>query len=211
MVEIPLYLRLKKQSHKDIALAQDKIIKIVSEIFDNYVLHGGTAIWRCYGGKRFSEDIDVYIPRNLKKIDDFFNKLVKEGFVIEKKKISENSIYSNLVYEKTYVRFEAIFKNVKGVLKDYESCDGNFITIYGLEGETLIEEKINAYKKRRKIRDLYDIFYLLKYVKKKNLICDKLKNFLRKYKKPEDEGDLKILILEGIVPDSDKLLEYIKN
>ena len=25
------------------------------------VLHGGTAIWRCYAGNRFSDDLDLYV------------------------------------------------------------------------------------------------------------------------------------------------------
>ena len=202
---IPLLLRLKKLQHKDIARAQDIIIEELYKIIDNAVLHGGTAIWRCYQGNRFSEDIDMYLPDN-EKINIFFENLEKRGFIIEKKKITENSLYSNLKFERVYVRFEALFKKVKSVLRDYETIDGNFITVSTLTPEELIKEKINAYLNRNKIRDLYDIFFLLRYVQK----IAELKKIIEEFKNPIDEKELKILIFEGLVPDSKKMLEYIK-
>ena len=43
------------------------IVETLYEIFDNAVLHGGTSIWRCYKGNRISEEVDVYLNRDLKK------------------------------------------------------------------------------------------------------------------------------------------------
>src|SRR3989338_2485843 len=137
---IPLILRLKKVNHREIAKAQDIIVQTLYEIFDNAVFHGGTSIWRCYKGNRFSEDIDVYIPKETDKINLFFNALLKKGFAIEKKKIAKNSIFSTLHFGRTVVRFEAIFKKASGSLKEYETADGNFITVYTLEPEELIAE-----------------------------------------------------------------------
>ena len=85
MPQIPLILKLKKKAHKDIAEAQDIIIRELYTLFDKAVLHGGTSIWRCYGGNRFSEDIDVYIPNDQKRIDSLFEHLKKNGFVIYRK------------------------------------------------------------------------------------------------------------------------------
>ena len=79
--EIPLILRLKRTNHKRIAEAQDLIIKELYGVFDKAVLHGGTALWRCYNGNRFSEDIDVYIPREMKKINQLFKNFEKVGFI----------------------------------------------------------------------------------------------------------------------------------
>jgi len=55
MEKIPLHLKLKRKSHKDIARLQDIVIDVLYKIFPNAILHGGTAIWRCYNGNRFSE------------------------------------------------------------------------------------------------------------------------------------------------------------
>ena len=70
---IPLILRLKKSAHKDIAAAQDLIVSALYEVFNDSVLHGGTSIWRCYKGNRFSEDVDAYIPRDIYRVNSFFN------------------------------------------------------------------------------------------------------------------------------------------
>ena len=175
------------------------------------VLHGGTAIWRCYAGSRFSEDIDAYIPRDIGKIDAFFENLKKAGFHIQKKKVGENSIFSSLQLNRTDVRFEATFQKKDGVLKEYETADGNWITVYTLLPEELIKEKIEAYLKRQKIRDLYDIFFLMRYVKNKEAISTEIEKLVKSFQKPVDEKDLRILVLEGLVPDSEKLLQYIKD
>jgi len=207
---IPLTLRIKREKHKEIARAQDLIIEELYREFDKAVLHGGTAIWRCYQGNRFSEDIDVYITKDINKLNIFFKNLENKGFVIKKKKISENSLFSNLQFNRVNVRFEAIFKKQNGDLKEYETIDGNFITVYTLTPENLIKEKTKAYLSRYKLRDIYDIFFLLKYVKNKNEILEDIKSLIKKFKEPIDKEELKVLIIEGLVPDAGKLLEYLE-
>ena len=96
-------------------------------------------------------------------------------------------------------------------MKEYENIDGNLITVYTLTPEELINEKVNAYLKRLKIRDLYDIFFLLKYVQNKIKIKNSIRRLTKEFKKPIDEKELKILILEGLVPAQDKMLSYIKD
>ncbi len=201
---------LKKESQKKIARAQDIIVEEMVKSFQGAVLHGGTAIWRCYQGNRFSEDVDAYIPKDMKKIINFFNNLRKRDFVVEKEKIGENSLYSTLIFEGVTVRFESVFKLLKGELKDYEAVDGNLNTIRTLLPEELIKEKIGAYLKRLKIRDLYDIFFLLRHVKNKEEIRKELKTFLKNFKNPMDREDLKLLIITGIVPNIEEMLSYIK-
>lgn len=208
---IPLTLRLKKEKHRKIARAQDLVIECLYSIFNNAVLHGGTSIWRCYKGVRFSEDIDVYLQKDPQKIERLFEEFEKKGFIINKKKIGENAIYSVLNLNETIIRFEALFKKINGILKEYESCDGNLKTIYTLSPEELIKEKIDTYLKRYKIRDLYDIFFLLRYIKDKKTIKKELIQLTKNFKKPIDEKELKILILEGLVPETEKMFYYIKS
>ncbi len=208
--EIPLILKLRKTSHKKIAEAQDFIIEELYKVFDKAVLHGGTSLWRCYGGKRFSEDIDVYIKRDIKKIDSLFENFEKVGFKIEKKKVGENSIYSTLNFNGTLVRFEALFKNAKGFLKEYTKVNGNLISIYTLTPEELIIEKSITYSKRLKIRDIYDVFFLLRHVKMNNEIKKQLNSLIKNFKKPIDEQDLRVIIIEGIVPSVKDMVVRIK-
>ena len=151
MMNIPLQAKLKREIHRKIAYAQDIIVKEVYSVFDKAVLHGGTAIWRCYNGIRFSEDLDFYLSYDLKKIELLFENLKKVGFEIKKKKISERSIYLELELDRTSVRLEATFQKISGVICDYEMSDGNIFSIYSLASERFIAEKANTYLKRYKM------------------------------------------------------------
>lgn len=207
---IPLILKLKKNVHKEIAQAQDLIMQEIVNVFDDAVLHGGTGIWRCYKGNRFSEDIDIYLRKDINKINLFFKNLERKGFVIEKKRIKDNSLHSTLKINGAIVRVEGLFKTINGVLREYETVEGNFITVYTLTPEDLINEKIEAYLKRLKIRDLYDIFFLLRHTSDKAMVKNSIKKLINNFKKPMDGKDLKVLILEGLVPDYIKMIDYIK-
>jgi|SRR3989344_7815727 len=210
MPNIPLNLRLKKKTEKEIAYAQDVILGEIYKFFPNAVLHGGTAIWRCYNGNRFSEDVDMYIPRDENKIEDFFKSLAEKGFKLIKKRIKENSVYSELEFNAIRTRFEATFQNKNPFSKKYETSESFFINIYTLSPEDLVIEKVETYLKRRKIRDLYDIYFLLTYVEDREKIQDYLKKLIMNYEKPKDEKNLANIILIGIAPSSDELLIGIK-
>ena len=210
MVEIPIILRLKKQRHKDVALAQDILINEVFSVFEDAVFHGGTAIWRCYHGTRFSEDIDVYIPKDEKRTYLLFQRLQNLGFKLEKRKTNENGLYSAFWKDRTVIRFEASFRIMKGVARDYEKCDGNFITVITLPVEELAKEKISAYQNRLKIRDLYDLFFLLRYIKDKNIIKKELEGFVKNFRGPLDKNNLPEIVLEPVVPTIEQMLDYIK-
>jgi len=210
MVKIPLILRLKKESQKNVARAQDIVVDELFKVFNKAVLHGGTGIWRCYQGNRFSEDVDVYIPKDLEKLNQLFNNFMKNGFIIEKKRIRGKSLYSNLKFNDFFVKFEALFKIVEGELREYETIEGNLLTIRCLNVEDIIKEKISSYLNRLKIRDLYDVFFLLRYVKNKEIIKKELRKLMSNFKKPVDEENLKILIIEGLVPNVKDMLSYIQ-
>ncbi|HLC20059.1 MAG TPA: nucleotidyl transferase AbiEii/AbiGii toxin family protein [Candidatus Nanoarchaeia archaeon] len=208
---IPLILKIKKETHKDIAQAQDIIVEELYRVFNTAVIHGGTAIWRCYGAQRFSEDIDVYIPKDMTKLDLLFAHLEKRGFSIEKRNISEKSLYSNLLWDRTFVRFEAIFRKTEGHLREYQTIEGNLITVYSLTPEEFIVEKVKAYLGRHKIRDLYDIFFLIRLVNDFSVIKPWIEKLKKEFRPPLDEKDLKVLILDGLVPTSEKMIEYLRN
>ncbi|HJW97454.1 MAG TPA: nucleotidyl transferase AbiEii/AbiGii toxin family protein [archaeon] len=207
---IPLNQRLKRRQHIEIARLQDIIVEALYKVFPESVLHGGTAIWRCYSGSRFSEDIDMYMEKDEEKIEELFSQLKSLGFAIAKKRVKENSLYSRLVFNGTEVRFEAVFSKVRGVVKEYETYEGILMNVYTLLPEDIIIEKVSAYLKRRKIRDLYDTFFLLRYVNDAGRIKPALRKLLLDFSGPLDESDLKALILFGVSPETNGMLEYIK-
>ena len=207
---IPLNLRLKKKSEKNIAYAQDIIVEELYNHFPNAVIHGGTAIWRCQQGNRFSEDVDVYIPKDAKKIEQFLKSLESRGFGILKKRIKENSVYSALALNNTETKFEATFQAKKPILKKYETSESFYINVYTLTPEEIVIEKIETYLKRFKIRDLYDIYFLKSHVRDEDKIIKHIKKLIVNYRKPVDEDNLASIILAGVIPSSDELLKEIK-
>ena len=212
VAQIPLALKLRKKAHRDIAAAQDIIVKELYGVFDRAVLHGGTAIWRCYGSSRFSEDVDFYFQRDEKKLGTLFRKLEEKGFVINKRRVREKSLFSVLEFNGAIVRFEAVFKVPlpKGILAYYETSDGNLMAIYTLSPEELVREKVAAYLGRRKVRDLYDIFSLLRHVKDTGVVSGHLRRLVEGFKDPVDGAELAVLIIEGIVPEAGDMLSYIR-
>ncbi len=210
---LPINKKLKKRRHKIIALAQDLLVLEIYNNFSKTIIHGGTAIWRCYGSNRFSEDIDVYLPLTLKRVNEekFLNGLREKGFVVEKFKRTNNSIFGKFSYLTVVIRYEVVFKNVKKfITKPFEMSDGTSILVNILPPEEIIIEKISAYLKRKKVRDLYDIFFLLRFVENKKKVKKHLIKFLREFKKPIDEKELKVLIISGSVPSVKSMLETVK-
>lgn len=208
--DIPISLKLKKKSERDIAFAQDIIVRELYKFFPDAIIHGGTAIWRCYNGNRFSEDVDVLLKKDEEKIEAFFKSLENLGFRIMKKRIKENSIYSELEFNRVSVRFEATFQSKKAYFRKYETSESFFINAYTLSPEDLVMGKVETYLKRKKIRDLYDIYFLLNYLENKKAVVAFLKKLIGNYEKPVDEENLVNVIIVGAVPSSDELLMEIK-
>jgi len=73
LVKIPLEKRLKKRMDVEIAFLQDEVVEILYAIESRLVLHGGTAVWRCYGGNRLSEDLDFYLHASKSELEKFAN------------------------------------------------------------------------------------------------------------------------------------------
>ena len=56
---------------------------------------------------------------------------------------------------------------------------------------------------------MWDIFFLIKSVEEITSVKE-IKNLIKNYKKPIDESNLKTIILEGFVPSSSEMFDYIK-
>ena len=70
------------------------------------VLHGGTATWRCYSGKRFSEDLDFY-SSTFPGLTKQFEKIgLSQGLSITKMKDAGNVIFSTISNGRARVKLE---------------------------------------------------------------------------------------------------------
>ena len=129
-----------------------------------------------------------------------------------KLKDTGNILFSKISENNTNVKIETNHKFCpeNPVEIEYELIDGNTLNVLSLSPENLIIEKIAAYKNRRFIRDLYDIYILIKHVKDWELIKSDLSNFLNHLEKPVDEDVLKTIVYLGLSPSYNKIVEYIR-
>ncbi|MBI5388749.1 nucleotidyl transferase AbiEii/AbiGii toxin family protein [Candidatus Woesearchaeota archaeon] len=213
-MKLKLIDKLRRKSHKDIALLQDMVMEITYEIFPQAILHGGTAIWRCYGGTRFSEDIDLYLRKtDLQKIEQFKTRLKQRRIDLQKFRITANALYAKVVFNGTEVRVESSFLEIKGktiVVAPYETAEGNYLNIFTLSPESLVEEKVSAYLSRVLIRDIYDIYILLNHCKDMEKVKIALAPLLTSKKIPTDEEVLGTLVLVGAVPNTQQIFAALQ-
>lgn len=207
-MKIPLSKRLRKRIHLELAMLQDEVIDIFYSLCKEPVFHGGTAIWRCYNGNRFSEDLDFY-----GKVEDNFDSTLRDmvearGLKLTKYKRAPNVIFIKISNDVVTVRLEITKrKPAEKIIKRYEKTDGTYIDVYTLSQEELIKEKIHAYQERRLIRDVYDIYHLSTYVEGK--IPSMLK-FLEKLPQPIDEQNLKTIVYTGVAPSFTEMINTLK-
>lgn len=209
-MKIPIAKQLKKRQQVNIANLQDEIVDIAYSVVDDLVFHGGTAIWRCYSGKRFSEDLDFYSITFPDKIYEIIDQLRSRGLSTSKVKETGNVIFLTITDERAVVKLEiSHYKKVSGTSISYELVDGSSMEILGLTREDLIEEKILAYSNRRFIRDLYDIFHLTKVPLTSSALKSRLFEFCQVLEKPVDEKILKSIVYSGLPPSFERMKSEI--
>ncbi len=208
-MKIPLEKRLKKKLHVEVGYLQDEVIELLYSISEELIMHGDTAIWRCYKGNGFSEDLDLYGRLD---VEQFTKKTEERGLKINKIKTTNNLIFAKLSNQNVEIRVE-INKNApkNKTIQPYQRMDGSFIDIYTLSPDALIMEKISAYQSRRFIRDLYDSYHLAKSYEIAPTTKIKLKEFLDNIKPPTDEKILKALIYSGIPPTFKSMVTYLRS
>jgi predicted nucleotidyltransferase component of viral defense system len=204
----PIESAMKSKAYVEVARLQDDVIQIISESI-KAVLHGGTAIWRCYDGKRFSEDIDLYVKKEA-DVKKLVNRIALSDLHIVFGRERHGTIYYDISNNETDLSLQIRIMKTSGVLVLYERITGVKTEIHSLEPEDLIIEKMAAYSDRKLIRDVYDIFILTKVVSNKSKVTNKLNLFLSAIEKPKDPNVLKNLIYTGLVPSFDEMVEYLK-
>lgn len=206
--KLPLRNILKGRLLK-IAELQDKLIIEMSSKFE-IILHGGTAIWRVYKGKRFSFDADFY-HANPAEISEYFEKTGAFN-MIRSKLTGSNVLYSKFQENNILVEINVspLFKKIHSIDGEFYLVDGDSIILKTLSPTELLREKINAFKNRKKSRDLYDIFYLLDTANVSKIKND-IKSLVPLLKAmPKDFPGLKELILVGKVPDFETITRKVR-
>ena len=208
-MEEPIESQLHNESQLRVARLQDDVISIIFKSAGS-VVHGGTAIWRCYSGKRFSEDIDLYV-RKKQRLKQLVNRIAQSGLRIQFNRERRGTIYYDISNDQANISLQVkILPRKKGGLVQYEKVDGVRTEIYALRPEALIGEKVEAYMDRRLIRDIYDIMVLSKSVIDRGEAAASLLRSLPKMPRPKDENVLKRLVYSGPVPSFVDIIDYLK-
>lgn len=214
-MNIPLSNRLKMRSQYDVALLEDVLVRVIYGIDRTAEIHGGTAIWRCFGGRRFSKDIDIYL-KSKDELEELKAKLPdtveRYGAKVLKFKDTGHLIYASLlmgdIHSEIDINYNKYYDNPE--IKNYENLDGTFYEVLIPSPEALVVEKINAYNDRRFITDLYDMRILIDNVQIEK-VKDSMRDFLSSIKSPEKEEEKRLtgLIYEGPIPTFKSLVSYI--
>jgi predicted nucleotidyltransferase component of viral defense system len=208
---IPLKNRLKRLSQVRLAELQDEALEAVYAVFPDAVLHGGTAIWRCFQGNRFSEDLDFYAPVKKEFRPKLETELKKRGLLLTKFKQTENVVFAKISNNQVEMSIEiSTRKSPEKVSVSFEKTDGSFTEIFSLSEPVFIAEKAAAYQSRRLIRDLYDVYFLLGKFGLDEKPRKELEKMLKNFQPPLDEKNLKTLVFSGAVPSSKSMLEKIR-
>ena len=206
------------------AIMGDEVVDLVLKHYDNFVMHGGTAVWRCYGGNRFSRDVDFY--SNLDPSgESLFQKqlhklLVDHGYPIREEKYNNKTKTLHVIFrgEGTTGKLDITFAKARGDAVEYLRVDGAKRIIHALSPEALLNEKIDAYsnkyeKQEHEIQDIYDMVILKNRIEKPSMeTCKRLSAFLDKVKDnaPKDERTLKQLVFRGVAPDFSGIIRILE-
>jgi len=206
------------------AILEDEMVDLVLKHYGNFVMHGGTSVWRCYGGNRFSRDVDFYSNLDPSKESTFqkqFHKLlIENGYAIKEEKYNNKTKTLHVIFRgmDTTGKFDITFVKVKAIAAEYLRVDGAKRIIHALDPETLFNEKMDAYLNKyeqqdHEVQDLYDMIILKNnIVKLSKDTHERTATFLAKIKDspPRDEKGLIQLILGGIAPSFNDMIRILE-
>ncbi len=192
LLEIAKRKGLKNREHIEKDYFQDLLLYHIYKKSNNFIFKGGTCLYKLYNLPRFSEDLDFSVL-NQKNIKETIEKVAKElGAKIESKK-TKSSFLFKLRFPGILTKFNTVRIDVSLVNVVFGFEVKNYISPYitippfslrVLKLEEILAEKIHALLKRSNARDLYDLFFLLRFVEpREELIEKKLKLFGMKFDK----------------------------
>ncbi|MFA6328678.1 MAG: nucleotidyl transferase AbiEii/AbiGii toxin family protein [Candidatus Micrarchaeia archaeon] len=206
-MDLPLEKRLRKRLHVDVGRLQDEVMEAAYALDGGLVFHGGTAIWRCFSGNRFSEDLDLYCARESRIAEGLESELASRSLVLAKLKKTGNLIFAKVSDGRAEVRLELnLAARKKGNAMRYERMNGSGMDVLCLSAEELIIEKTEAYKNRRFVRDLYDVYHLSGLAAGSAATGKAIASLLRDFKPPVDEKNLSVIVYSGAIPSTGQML-----
>lgn len=210
LLEYKIYFMNERHLEKDY-LQRLLLYEIYLNFSSDLIFKGGTALKMFYGLNRFSEDLDfTYVKeeerkQTISKFDSVLNrfdkmykisKLKRRGtstsldyeLGIEGPLFSRTSIQQNIEVNVSMREKLILEPELRSIGSMYQ--DILLFTVYVLRIDEILAEKVRALltRKRVKARDVYDIYYLIRFrgVKPNDMLIDrKLKLYSKKFSKRE--------------------------
>ena len=177
--------------------------RIYSNVGTELTFKGGTALQKCYGLNRFSEDLDFTqsghlrfekIEGSLKEVERFYpSSYTRESgknAVIYKVKV-EGPLFRGPISLQTIrieisMRGEPVLLGINRIVNPVYT-DLQPYSVLVMDPKEILSEKIRALMTRTKARDLYDFHFLIKkqIVLDTSLAAEKLKFYNMKYDREE--------------------------
>ncbi len=222
-----LSMEIRDMAQLEKGKLEDTIVDLLYSKYEGLVFHGGTAIWRCYGGIRFSRDLDFYLGaktqsekmHHYKEVSEF---LKSSGFSVKEKGYEKRTDTMHfLVESNTKMKIDFNFRYKRGTHAEYTRIDDSKIVVLALSPAELLQEKIMTYKdklvnadrfKQPEVQDLYDIYYLVSLVKSGDKKTARDLNSLIALMgrhPPPNMASLGHLILSGLAPSFEMMLDKI--
>ena len=150
-----------KEKHKEVI---EQVLQFINARSDDYVLKGETSLMECYGLKQFSEDIDLN-STNREKIFEIMNSFEKQtGYKVNLKKDTPTTVRFMIDYggndgvgNVKPLKVEISYRE-KYIEREF-TAKINGIRVYDID--SIASMKALAYGQRDKIRDLYDITFIV--------------------------------------------------
>lgn len=159
---------------------------------EKFFFKGGTALRLVFRSPRFSEDLDFTASSNSNIFENLLQETIinieKEGILIElieSKKTTGGrlaKIELDLYGEKIKIKIEASQRKGKPLMGEEMIITSDFFHSYPvqiLKKEFLIKEKIDAFLSRRKIRDFFDLYFILRARMGKEAVGNKVEEIIR--------------------------------
>ena len=217
-------MNIYNETQRKRAIVEDEIVDLILKRFENFVMHGGTVVWRCYGGNRFSRDVDFYSNLPVSAESAFQKRLHKllteNGYPIREEKYNNKTKTLHVIFRgaETTGKLDITFIKARGVITEYLRVDGSRRMIRALGPEALLNEKLDTYSDKyangvHEIQDLYDIVILKDRLSGlPKALRTKLTKFLSEIraKPPSGERELKQLVISGIAPSFDDIVRILE-
>lgn len=182
---------LTNKEHIEKDYFQEVILYNLFRKTNEFIFKGGTALYKLYNLRRFSEDLDFSLnsPLEVDAVENIIKEVIEnDTFSIKSIKRAYNTLLikiacKGILTKYNTVRIDINLKNkilrkfdVKSYVSQY--IDINPFTMRVLTLEEITAEKIHCIFTRQKARDLFDLFFLLRIASPdKALIDEKLKIF----------------------------------